>query len=281
MSGMELWFTEEQTRNLRMSYRIHSTLVTEKTEYQDLAVVDTVQYGRMLVLDNFVMTTEKDEFVYHEMISHVPLFTHPNPKDVLVVGGGDGGVIREVLKHASVERAVLAEIDPKVIERSKEWLPSISGALTDERCELMVGDGIAHVREHKKAYDIIISDSTDPIGPAVGLFEEDFYINCWEALRDDGIFVAQTESPFLYPDLIRETYRKIGSIFPITRLYLATIPTYPGSLWSFTMGSKAHDPLGANRLPIAIPIETKYYSPAIHEAAFVLPPFVERLTRKG
>ena len=280
MSAMELWFTEKQTDNLRMSYRLGSTLITEKTEYQELAVVDTLQYGRMLILDDFVMTTEKDEFVYHEMISHVPLFTHPNPKEVLVVGGGDGGVIREVLKHSSVERAVLAEIDPKVIQRSREWLPSISKALDDERCELMVGDGIAHVKEHKKAYDIIISDSTDPIGPAVGLFEEDFYMSCWEALRDDGIFVAQTESPFLHGDLIRQTFQRISSVFPITRLYLATIPTYPGSLWSFTIGSKVHDPLGDTRLPMAIPIETKYYSPAIHQAAFTLPPFVERLIRK-
>ncbi len=280
MSAMELWFTEKQTDNLRMSYRLGSTLITERTEYQELAVVDTLQYGRMLILDDFVMTTEKDEFVYHEMISHVPLFTHPNPKEVLVVGGGDGGVIREVLKHSSVERAVLAEIDPKVIQRSREWLPSISKALDDERCELMVGDGIAHVKEHKKAYDIIISDSTDPIGPAVGLFEEDFYLSCWEALKDDGIFVAQTESPFLHGDLIRQTFQRISSVFPITRLYLATIPTYPGSLWSFTIGSKVHDPLGDTRLPMAIPIETKYYSPAIHQAAFTLPPFVERLIRK-
>lgn len=280
MSAMELWFTEKQSDNLRMSYRIGSTLVTEKTDYQELAVVDTLQYGRMLILDDFVMTTEKDEFVYHEMISHVPLFTHPNPKEVLVVGGGDGGVIREVLKHSSVERAVLAEIDPKVIQRSREWLPSISKALDSDRCELMVGDGIAHVKEHKKAYDVIISDSTDPIGPAVGLFEEDFYMSCWEALKDDGIFVAQTESPFLHGDLIRQTFRRISSVFPITRLYLATIPTYPGSLWSFTIGSKVHDPLGDTRLPMAIPIETKYYSPAIHRAAFILPPFVERLIRK-
>lgn len=280
MTGMELWFTEEQTENLRLGLRVTKALVTEQTEFQNLAVVDTAQYGRMLVLDGCVMTTEKDEFVYHEMIAHVPLFTHPNPKDVLVVGGGDGGVIREVLKHASVERAVLAEIDPKVIERSKEWLPSISRALSSDRCELMVGDGIAHVREHKKAYDVIISDSTDPIGPAVGLFEESFYMNCWEALRDDGIFVAQTESPFLHPELIRETYQKIASIFPVTRLYLATIPTYPGSLWSFTIGSKVHDPLGDTRLLLSMPLETKYYSPAIHQAAFTLPPFVERLTRK-
>lgn len=279
MSGMELWFTEKQTENLRLSHRLRSTLVTEKTEYQDLAVVDTVQYGRMLVLDDYVMTTEQDEFVYHEMITHVPLFTHPNPRQVLVVGGGDGGAIREILKHSSVERAVLAEIDPKVIERSKEWLPSISRGLTDERCEVMVGDGIAHVKEHKKTYDVIISDSTDPIGPAVGLFEEDYYLACWEALNDDGIFVAQTESPFLHGNLIRETFKKIASVFPITRLYLATIPTYPGALWSFTLGSKMHDPLKDNRLPVAMPIETKYYSPRMHEAAFALPPFVERLIR--
>lgn len=270
---MELWYTEKQTKHLRLSCRITSTLVREQTEFQDLAIVDTLQYGRMLVLDGCVMTTEQDEFVYHEMITHVPLFTHPNPRRVLVVGGGDGGTVREILKHPSVEQATLVEIDGKVIEYSKKFLPSIACALDDPRCRVLVEDGVRHVKEAEAQYDVIISDSTDPIGPAVGLFTEEFYRDCHRALKDDGIFVAQTESPFLNAQLIHDVQRRVASVFPTTRLYLASIPTYPSGLWSFTMGSKKHDPLQ----PRPCSFHTKYYTTELHKAAFVLPSFARSL----
>ncbi len=273
---MELWFTEKQTPDLSLSCRIDRTLVREKTDYQDLAIVDTLQYGRMLVLDGCVMTTEKDEFVYHEMIAHVPLATHPDPRKVLVVGGGDGGVIRESLRHPSVERAVLAEIDGKVIERSREFLPSIASALSDPRVTLAVGDGVKHVREHRGEYDVIVCDSTDPIGPAVGLFSKDFYADCREALTPEGIFVAQSESPFLHGDLIAGVARDLAAAFPIARLYWAVIPTYPGAMWTFAIGSKKRDPATDFR---RVELPTKYYSPDIHRAAFVLPPFVAKLLK--
>lgn len=273
---MELWYTEKQTPNLGFSCKITRTLHTEKTEYQDMAVIDTLQFGKMLVLDGMVMTTEADEFVYHEMISHVALNTHPNPKKVLVVGGGDGGVIREILKHQSVQEAVLAEIDNRVVEVSRQYLPGIAGAMTDARVKLAIGDGVAHVREHKNQYDVIIIDSTEPIGPAVGLFSREFYQDVYQALTADGIMVAQSESPFINQDVIQMIHGNLKGVFPIKRLYTASIPTYPSGLWSFTLASKKYDPLEVKPHQFAA-IETKYYTPGLHLSAFQLPRFVEQI----
>jgi spermidine synthase len=252
------------------------TLHTEQSAYQQIDVLETVDYGRMLVLDGMVMCTTRDEFIYHEMMAHVPLNTHPNPKKVLVIGGGDGGTIREVVKHAKVEKAVLAEIDERVIAVSREYLPEIARGLADPRVEICVGDGVAHVREHKNTYDVILVDSTEPIGPAEGLFAREFYEGIFEALKDDGLFVAQTESPLFNADLISRVYRDIASIYPVTRLYLAHVPTYPSGMWSFTLGSKRYDPLEAdpNQFPS---LDTKYYTPELHRAAFALPRFVREL----
>lgn len=269
---MELWFTEYQTKGVGIICKTIRTLHREKTEFQELAVIETEQFGRMLVLDGTIQTTVGDEFVYHEMIAHVPLFTHKNPKKVLVVGGGDGGTIREVLKHKSVEKAVLVDIDKRVIEVSKEYFPEISCALNNEKLEICIDDGIKYVQNHKNEFDAIIVDSTDPVGPAVGLFEADFYKSVYESLKDDGIFAAQTESIFFNKPLIKKVFSSVKGIFPITRLYICNIPTYPSGCWSFTLGSKKYDPIETDIK--AIPeIDTKYYSPEIHKAAFVLPRF--------
>lgn len=275
---MELWFTELQTKNLSIGCRVSETLHLEKTPFQSLAVVNTHQFGRMLLLDGVIQTTVADEFVYHEMIAHVGLNTLPNPRRVLVIGGGDGGSIREAIKHPSVEKAVLCEIDGKVIEAAKKYLPEISCALDDSRVEVLVADGIKHVKENKNAYDMIIVDSTDPIGPAEGLFGAAFYRDVHDALTDEGIFVAQTESPFFNRDLIPRIFKDVSGIYPIARLFMANVPTYPGGLWTFTMGSKKHDPLKVNAGDIPR-METRYYSPEIHRSCFVLPPFVEELIR--
>ncbi|MGQ9556874.1 MAG: polyamine aminopropyltransferase [Desulfurispora sp.] len=274
----ELWASEMQTPNLRLSCRVAKMLHYEQTPYQELMVVDTYEFGRMLFLDNIIQTNVKDEFVYHEMMAHVGLNTLPHPRRVLVVGGGDGGVIREIIKHPSVEKATLVEIDAKVVEAAQKYLPEISCALTDPRVEVVIDDGIKHVQQSKNQYDMIIVDSTDPIGPAVGLFAGEFYRSVAEALTEDGLFVAQTESPFFNQDLIPRVYKEISSAFPLTRLYLACIPTYPGGLWTFTMGSKKHDPLqvDVSRIP---DLNTKYYSPGIHRACFELPPFVANLIK--
>ena len=275
---MELWYTEKQTENHGITSKITRTLHTEKSEFQDIAVIDTVEFGRMLTLDGLVMTTIRDEFVYHEMITHLALNTHANPKKVLVVGGGDGGAIREIIKHPAVEKATLVEIDGRVIEVSKQYLPEIAGALGDPKVEVLVDDGIKHLADKADTYDVICIDSTDPIGPAEGLFAADFYQSVYRSLREDGIMVAQTESPFFNAGLITRVNKDISEIFPITRLYLAAIPTYPSGLWSFTMGSKKYDPLEVDETKIP-EYPTKYYSPRIHKSVFALPKFVEDLIK--
>ena len=275
---MDLWFTEYQTPSLGITCKTKKTYHTEKTEYQEMALIETEQFGRMLVLDGTVQTTIADEYVYHEMITHVPLFTHKKPKKALVIGGGDGGAIREIIKHPTIEKAVLVEIDGRVVEVSKQYLPEISCALDDKRVTVEIADGIKYVSGHKGEFDVITVDSTDPVGPAVGLFALDFYKSIYEALTDDGIFVAQTESPFFHKELIRKVYKDISSLFPVARLYTCAIPTYPSGFWSFTMGSKKYDPLDTDisRIPS---IDTKYYCPAIHKACFALPRFAEELLK--
>ncbi len=275
---MELWYTEKQTENFGITSKITRTYVDEQTKFQHLSMIDTKEWGNMLVLDGMVMTTVRDEFVYHEMVAHPALVTHPNPKRVLVVGGGDGGVIREVLKHPKVEQAVLVEIDGKVIEYSKQYLPEIAGELDNPRVQVIVDDGYMHIAKNKNTYDVIMVDSTEPVGPAVELFTKGFYQGIYEALKEDGIFVAQTDNPWFKADLIQTVNRDVKEIFPIVRVYTANIPTYPSGLWTFTMGSKKYDPLEADASSIP-EFPTKYYTPRLHHAAFVLPKFVEDLVR--
>lgn len=275
---MELWFSEMQSENIKMSYRIKNVLHTEKTKYQNLAVYETEEFGRMLVLDDVVQLTMKDEFVYHEMIAHVPLFTHGNPERVLIIGGGDGGTLREVLKHP-VKEAHLVDIDEKVIEASKNFFPELNVSFKDPRAKVLCEDGIAYVKRFKNYYDVIIVDSTDPVGPAVGLFRSDFYRDIFNALTEKGIFVAQTESPFFYEGLIKEVYNCVSEIFPNTALYTAVVPTYPGALWTFVMGSKQVDPQKVD-LPQECGFKTKYYSPKVHRACLQLPPFIKEIIKK-
>ncbi len=279
MTRLSIWFTEKQTENFGITAKIKQTYVSEKTDFQQLDMVETEEFGNMLLLDGMVMTTEKDEFVYHEMIAHVPLHTHPNPKKVLVVGGGDGGVIREILKHPEVEKATLVDIDGKVIEYSKQYLPTIAGKLDDPRVDVQVDDGFMHIAKSEKEYDVILVDSTEPVGPAVNLFTKGFYEGIAKALKDDGVFVAQTDNPWFQQDLIRNAYQDVSETFPITRLYTANIPTYPSGLWTFTLGSKTYDPLEVTEERFH-ELDTKYYTNDIHRAAFALPKFVADLLKK-
>jgi spermidine synthase len=274
----EIWFTEKQTDHYGITMKLKEMYVREQTDFQDLAMVETEEWGTMLLLDGMVMTTDRDEFVYHEMVAHPALFTHPNPEHVLVVGGGDGGVIREVLKHPEVKRAVLVDIDGKVIEYSKKYLPQIASGLDDPRVEVIVNDGFMHIHDHKNTYDVIMVDSTEPVGPAVQLFTRGFYQGIYDALKEDGMFVAQTDNPWFKADLIRNVSRDVRAVFPIVRTYWANVPTYPSGMWTFTLGSKKYDPLDVDETQIP-EIDTKYYSPRLHKAAFVLPKFVEELVK--
>lgn len=275
---MDMWLKEGQISDAAMTYKVKETLSKKSTPFQELCILDTEAFGRMLLLDGIVQTTINDEYVYHEMIAHIPLFTHPNPKKVLVVGGGDGGSIREILKHPSVEKAVLCEIDGVVIEECKKYLPEISCALDDPRCEIFVGDGIKYVHEHKNEFDVVIVDSTDPFGAAEGLFGGSFYKEISECLTEDGIFIAQTETPFYLPKVVKRVFNDAKAVFPVTKLFMAAIPTYPSGYWSFTIGSKKHDPENVN-LEGKIDIESKYYTKKLHKACFTLPKFVEDIIK--
>ncbi|MEW9699234.1 polyamine aminopropyltransferase [Paenibacillus sp. SI8] len=275
---MDLWYTEKQTDSFGITAKVKESYVREQTDFQDLAMIETEEWGTMLTLDGMVMTTVRDEFVYHEMVAHPALVTHPNPEYVLVVGGGDGGVIREIMKHPKVKKAVLVDIDGKVIEYSKKYLPTIAAELDNPRVEVIVNDGYMHIHDHKNTYDVIMVDSTEPVGPAVELFSKGFYQGIFDALKEDGIFVAQTDNPWFKADLIQTVNRDVKEIFPIVRVYGANIPTYPSGLWTFTLGSKKHDPLQVEEASIP-EFPTKYYTPRLHKAAFVLPKFVEDLVK--
>ncbi len=269
---MELWFTEYQTNSLAFTCKITDILRKEQTKYQTLAVVDTVQFGKMLLLDGMVMTTELDEYVYHEMITQVALNVHPDPRKVLIIGGGDGGALREVVNHPKVEKATLVEIDERVILASKDFFPQLSCSFEHEKAELVIDNGIEFIQKHENTFDVVIVDSTEPVGAAVELFSPGFYENVFASLHKDGIIVVQSESPFINPDVIKTAYGGLASLFPITKLYLASIPTYPSGLWSFTIGSKKYDPEVILKKGEG---NKKYYSYDIHQAAFVLPPFVK------
>ncbi|EKE04604.1 MAG: hypothetical protein ACD_20C00042G0013 [uncultured bacterium] len=278
----DLWYTERHDDKFGITIKVKETLYHDKSEFQTIDVINTEGFGRMLLLDGLVMTTEQDEFVYHEMISHIPMLNHPNPEQVLVIGGGDGGTIREVLKHSSVKRAVLCEIDGKVIEASKKFLPTIAGKLDDPKVETQVRDGVTYIAEQKGIFDVILIDSTDPLGPGEGLFTEDFYTNVKAALKPGGIVVAQSESPIADKREISLMYALLRKVFPIVKPYVGPIPTYPGGYWSWAYCSVDVNPFDRINDTLAAQIEktTKYYNRDIHRAAFALPNFVKQLTQE-
>lgn len=277
---MDLWMTEWQTKNLGLSTRVKETLYNGRSDFQEIAVVDTEQFGRMLVLDGVFQTSIFDEFIYHEMITHVPMFTHPNPKQVLVIGGGDGGTVREVVKHP-VDNAEMVEIDGMVVDVSKRYLPEIAQALIQNhpKLTLKIDDGIKHMQGARNKYDVIIVDCSDPIGPGQGLFTHAFYEDVYKALKDDGLFVQQTESTFYHQPLVSHLFKDIGSIFPITRLYLAQIPLYPSGTHSFTIGSKKYDPCSLDTSKLPDIGATRYWNKDIQKSCFVLPNYVQKLLK--
>lgn len=276
---MQIWCTENQTESLNLSAKIKETLFAGKSDFQDIAIVDSYQFGRMLVLDGVFQTSIKEEFVYHEMIAHVPLYIHPNPKKVLVIGGGDGGSVREVVRHDTVEKVEMVEIDGMVVEACKKYLPEISAALNEPnpKLDLKIGDGIQHMKDATNEYDVIIVDCSDPIGPGEGLFTPEFYKNVYKALKEDGLFVQQTESPFYHQELIKRINKDVRDVFPITELYLAHIPIYPGGCHCFTMGSKKYSSKDGDTTRQQMPM--RYHNAEIQKSCFALPNFVKELLK--
>jgi spermidine synthase len=268
-------FAEVARSGFEQRIEVRARLWAGRSPYQQIEVVDTVPFGRALILDDALQTTEADEFCYHEMLVHVPLLAHPNPGRVLIVGGGDGGSMRHVLRHPEVERAVQVELDELVVRVSREWLSSISGgALGWPRAELVIGDGLAYLRDADERFDVILVDSTDPVGPAEGLISEEFFRLASAALAADGMLAIQSGSPLLMRDELRMAAERIARAFPIAATYLGHVPSYPGVLWSYTIGSKQHRP---DRPIRRAPEGLRYYTSDLHRAAFALPAYVQSL----
>ena len=280
MSGE--WFTETLYTDYRQSLRISKILHRERTAYQDLLIFENPYFGRVLALDGIVQTTEGDEFAYHEMLVHVPILAHGNVRRVAIVGGGDGGALEEVLKH-DVERVAMIELDPAVVELSRRYLPSICGdAFDDPRAEVIFADGAAFMQETDEVFDVIVVDSTDPVGPSVALFEQEFYADCRARLGEAGVLVTQSGVTFMQEDEARDTYRRMRPLFADAWLYLTQVPTYGAGFMTLGWGSRSAAPRATPLAEIerrfrATGIETRYYTPETHVAAFGLPRYVRDL----
>lgn len=281
---MELWFSEPHTPNVKLSIRVDKQLFSGQSEFQRIDVFESKEFGRFLTLDGYMMLTEKDEFIYHEMITHVPMAVHPCVKKVLVIGAGDGGVIRELSRYQTVEHIDMVEIDELVVEVCRRYLPQTACRLEDPRVHIFYEDGLKFVRSKEDEYDLIIVDSTDPFGPGEGLFTKEFYGSCFKALKEDGIMVNQHESPFYQADAVacKRAHKRIVESFPISRVYQAHIPTYPSGHWLFGFASKKYHPVhDLNGVAWKLKeIHTRYYTPKLHEGAFCLPAYVEELLRE-
>lgn len=280
---MDLWFSEFHTPNVKMSIRVDRQLYSGQSEFQRIDVFESPEFGRFLTLDGYMMLTEKDEFIYHEMITHIPMAVHPHVRNVLVIGAGDGGVIRELTRYPDIEHIDMVEIDAMVVEVCRKYLPQTSGSLDDARVKIHYADGLKFVRTCENTYDLIIVDSTDPFGPGEGLFTREFYGNCYKALREDGIMVNQHESPFYPEDAIacQRAHKRIVESFPISRVYQAHIPTYPSGHWLFGFASKKYHPLKHldEQRWNARGIKCRYYTTTLHKGAFYIPAYVEDLLK--
>lgn len=278
---MELWYTEQQTDEVRFSIKVKQHLYTGKSEFQDVDVFESEEFGKFLTLDGLMMVTEKDEFIYHDMITHVAMATNPNIKKVLVIGGGDGGTVRELTRYSHIEKIDMVEIDKLVVDVSREYLPITASKLDDPRVSLYFEDGIRFVADTKEIYDLILVDSTDPIGPGEGLFTTEFYQNCFNILSDNGILVNQSESPYYdqFSHEMKRAHKKIKNIFPISKVYQFHMPTYPSGHWLFGFASKKLDPIKDVDFDKwnALGIKTKYYNPKLHVGCFALPSYVQEI----
>ena len=278
---MELWYTEQQTDEVRFSIKVKQHLYTGKSEFQDVDVFESEEFGKFLTLDGLMMVTEKDEFIYHDMITHVAMATNPSIKKVLVIGGGDGGTVRELTRYSHIEKIDMVEIDKLLVDVSREYLPITASKLDDPRVSLYFEDGIRFVADTKEIYDLILVDSTDPIGPGEGLFTTEFYQNCFNILSDNGILVNQSESPYYdqFSHEMKRAHKKIKNIFPISKVYQFHMPTYPSGHWLFGFASKKLDPIKDVDFDKwnALGIKTKYYNPQLHVGCFALPSYVQEM----
>jgi spermidine synthase len=280
--GLTFQDTTEFVHGCTLGMKISDVLYQGASEFQKILVFRTERLGKVLVLDGTTMLTEFDEFSYHEMIAHVPLLVHPRPSRVLIIGGGDGGVVREALKHPEVESVHLCEIDKGVVDVCRQYLPSLASSLDDPKVRIFYEDGAKFIASRRKSYEVIIVDSTDPVGPGQILFQREFYANMKKALTDEGIIVTQCESLFLHRNVIEGVYQFARELFPKASYYYTMVPTYPSGMIGFFFGSLKRDPLKELDEERARTLKgLRYYSSEIHRAAFSLPRFgVEYFRRK-
>ncbi len=273
-----LWFTEQHTAGAGFSFKVEEQLLSRRSEYQLIEVFQTREFGKVLVMDGCIMLSEKDQFIYHEMLVHVPLAVHPKVREVLVVGGGDGGILTELTRYPEIEQIDLVEIDEAVVDVAQSFFPELSRGFEDPRVRIHFADGLRYVRQSERSYDLIIVDSTDPFGPGESLFTKEFYGNCLARLTPEGILVNQHESPY-YRENAREVsliYAKTSALFPIVRCYQAHIPMYPSGHWLFGFISRHYDPL-RDHDPArweARGLKTLYYNSDLHQGCFALPNYV-------
>ena len=267
---MNLWFSELHTKGSGLVLKVKKYLYSGNSPYQKIDIFESEDYGKVLVLDGLVMITERDEFIYHEMLTHPAMRIHPNPQSILIIGGGDGGTAREALRYSEVKRAVLVEIDEMVVELSKKYLGEISSAYNDPRLEVVIQDGIEFVKNCNERFDVIFLDTSDPVGPAEALYRKDFYQSLKKCLKKNGIISAQTESPWVQKETVKKLYREIKDIFNDKIIYLAHIPTYPGGIWSFMLLGERIELYEIKR---PIPGKTRYYNDEIHSSMSALPEY--------
>jgi len=275
----DLWYSEYHTKDVRFSIRVTQQLYAAQSEYQHIAVYDSPEFGRFLTLDGVMMLTERDEFIYHEMMVHVPMAVNPGIRRVLVIGAGDGGVARELGKYPGIERVDIVEIDEEVVKTCRRFLPGTACGFDDARMHLHFEDGLKFIRHTDSAYDLILVDSTDPSGPGEVLFTKEFYGNCHKALTAQGMMVNQHESPFYKEDAkaMQDAHRRIAGVFPVSEVYQAHIPTYPSGHWLFGFASKGLHPV-SDQQPAQwarLGLATRYYNTALHRGAFCLPTYVK------
>lgn len=281
---MDFWFSESHTPDVKLSLKVKKQLYSRKSDYQKIDVFDTQEFGKVLALDGNIMLTERDEFIYNEMIVHVPMAVHPGIKRVLVIGVGDGGVVGELTRYERIKRIDLVEMDEQVAEACRQYLPANAGRLDDERVHIYYENALKYIRRCEDKYDLIIVDSNDPFGPAEGLFTREFYGNCFKALKSDGIMVNQQGSPFYAEDAdaMQRSHKRIVNTFPISRVYQAHIPSFAAGYWLFGFASKKYHPIDDLNVEEwnSLHLKTKYYTTRLHKGAFYLPAFLEEMLQE-
>ncbi len=270
----EMFPAEGKDAHLSYGYSVSNTLFSEKSKYQQVDIIENPVYGRALFLDKLMMTTEKDEFIYHELLSHIPASMIKAPERALIIGGGDGGIARELCKYSSMKEIIVAEIDDMVIEASRKYIPSIACGFDDPRVKIQIGDGAAFVsKQESKSFDLVLIDSTEPFGPGITLYQEKFYAECYRVLKDNGQLSAQGLAPFIHQESQKLMYQTLRKVFKWVKPYMGVIPTYPTSLWLFFHAAKVEQDVLKEKAG-QIPTNTKYLTKELSKATYNIPRFV-------